>query len=162
MIFTELFNCVGRNILSVQSECSPNLLLMTLVVFLGLAFAAGFSEAFSSSCIRMPLTSLSILFTIRIQDTIWLWNKDWPWTSMLYPPLWLQTCMSEILCSSRWRKSKEELSNFDYSQTMLRSIVWKTSGLLTMFQIVARIFAASFPVPPHWLELLQEEVECSI
>ena len=59
---------------------------------LGLAFAAGFPEAFSSSWIGMAsLTNLSIRFTVRIQDTFWSWNKDWTWTSIRL----LQTGMSE-------------------------------------------------------------------
>ena len=41
---------------------------------------------------------------------------------------------------------------------LLRSIVWITSGLLTISQIVARILATGFPVALHWLALLQEEV----
>ena len=41
---------------------------------------------------------------------------------------------------------------------LLLSIVWITSGLLIMFQIVARILATSFPVALHWLALLRREV----
>ena len=63
---------------------------------IGLAFAAGFPKLFSSSWIGMAsLTNLSIPFTIRIQDTVRSWNKDWTWNSILYLPLWLQTFMSE-------------------------------------------------------------------
>ena len=35
------------------------------------------------------------LFDIRIEDTVWSWNKDWTCTSILYLPYWLQTIMSE-------------------------------------------------------------------
>ena len=63
---------------------------------MGLAFAAGFSEAFSSSWIGMAsLTNLSIPFTILIQDSVWCLNKDWALTSILYLPYLLQTFMSE-------------------------------------------------------------------
>ena len=41
---------------------------------------------------------------------------------------------------------------------LLRSIVWITSGLLTISQIVARILATGFHVALHWLALLREEV----
>ena len=41
---------------------------------------------------------------------------------------------------------------------LLRSIVWKTSGLLIISQIVARILATSFSVALHWLAFLREEV----
>ena len=43
------------------------------------------------------------------------------------------------------------------TSNLFRSIVWITSGLLTIFQIVARILAISFTVALHWLAILQEE-----
>ena len=41
---------------------------------------------------------------------------------------------------------------------LLRSMVWITSGLLIISQIVARILATGFPVALHWLAFLREEV----
>ena len=40
---------------------------------------------------------------------------------------------------------------FRLISNLLRSIVWITSGLLTMILIVARILASGFPVALHWL-----------
>ena len=41
---------------------------------------------------------------------------------------------------------------------LLRSIVWITSGLLIISQIVAHILAIGFPVALHWVASLREEV----
>ena len=63
---------------------------------IGLAFAASFPEAVSSSWIGMAsLTYLSIQVTILIQDSVRSLNKGWTWTSILYLPSFLQTFMSE-------------------------------------------------------------------
>ena len=37
-------------------------------------------------------------------------------------------------------------------------MIWITSGLLTISQIVARVLATGSPVALHWLALLREEV----
>ena len=63
---------------------------------IGLAFAAGFLEAFSSSWIGMAsLTNLPIPFTILVQDSVWSLNKDWTLTLILYLSCSLQTPLSE-------------------------------------------------------------------
>ena len=154
----------------------------------GLAFASGFTEAFSSSWIGMAsLTNLSKPFTFLIQDSVWSLNKDWTWPSILNLPIDCKLlcprlgeivhCFESILIceflfdleatkilgrliwfSSWWRKSIEECVQLRLISSLLRSIVWITSGLLTISQIVARILATCFPVALHWLALLREEV----
>ena len=47
---------------------------------------------------------------------------------------------------------------FRLISNLLRSIVWTTSGLLTISQIVAGFLATGVPVALHWLALLREEV----
>ena len=47
---------------------------------------------------------------------------------------------------SWWRKEHRIFVQVRLISKLLRSTVWITSGLLTIFQIVARILAASFPV----------------
>ena len=63
---------------------------------IGLAFAAGFSEALSSSWIGIAsLTYFSTWFTILIQEVVWSSNKDGTLTSTLYLLCVLHTFMSE-------------------------------------------------------------------
>ena len=52
---------------------------------------------------------------------------------------------------------RRRIVQFRLISNLLRSKVWITAGLLTIFQIVARILATSFPVAPHWLAILREE-----
>ena len=59
-----------------------------------------------------------------------------------------------LLVTEGYRRTVQ--SRLIYNQ--LRSIIWITYGLLTMFQIFARILAASFTVALHWLALLRKEV----
>ena len=111
------------------------------------------------------------------------WNKDWTWTSILYLPLWLQRCQIVHCLGSTLQyeflpdleasyilgikidfllllvmEEYRRIVQFWLFSNLLRSIVWITSGLLTIFQIVARNLAASFPVALHWLAFMQEEV----
>ena len=130
--------------------------------------------------------SFSIPFTILIQDSVWSLNKDW--TSILYLPCLLQTFLSEtgpnrtliwvhpfILIPFDFRgnvysrrkdwfpsplgdRSEQMNCPTRLISNLLRSIVWITSGLLTISQIVPHIFAICFPVALHWLAILREEV----
>ena len=151
----------------------------------GLDFAAGFPGAFSSSWIGMAyVTNLSILFTIGIQDSVWSLNKDWTGTSTLCFPLWLQTFMSEtgpnrtllwihpFILVPWWSRGNVYSRHKDWFPSPLGdgraqkncpistnlNTVWITSGLLTIFQIVAGVLVAGFPVTLHWLAILREDV----
>ena len=111
----------------------------------------------------------------RIQDTVRSWNKDWTWTSILCLALWLQTFMSETVPNRTLEASyilgmkidsllllvteeQKRIVQFRLISNLLRSMVKITSGLLTIFLIVARILAIDSPVALHWLAFLLEEV----
>ena len=63
---------------------------------IGIAFAAGLSEAYSPSWIGIAsLTCLSTPLTIFIQEVVWSSNRDRIQTSTLFPPIVLQTFTSK-------------------------------------------------------------------
>ena len=160
--------------MSIHFLCPIRIELTSLIddgFSVGLAFAAGFSEAFSSSWIGMASpTNLSIPFTIRIQDTVWPWNKDWTWTSILYLPLWLQRgqivhCLGSTLQYEflpdleasyilgikidflllSVTEEHRRIVQFRLFPNLLRSIVWITSGLLTTFSNRCAHSCSKFP-----------------
>ena len=55
-------------------------------------------------------------------------------------------------------EEQRRIVQFRLNTNLLRSIVWIPTGLVTIFRIVARILAASFPVALQWLAIMEEEV----